>query len=140
MLNLNSTTPAAPIGGFNINFQLDSSANVSAYVSLSNGMTTVNPVSGVATLNAALGNTFLIQVSTAITSIVVTNPTDGQQINLLIYQSSTGFPVAYGSNFYGGVTPSTTMRSYSTQSFIYNAANGNWYATSVGIGAEDTML
>src|SRR5271165_6912207 len=99
-INLNNTLPAAPLGGQNILWQQDTSGNVSAYTSLSDTMTTVVPVAGVVTLNCAMGNVFLIQVTMAVTSVVVTNPTAG---------------------------------TFSSQQFVYNLADTNFFALSTGV-------
>ena len=132
-INLNNTLPAAPLGGQNILWQQDTSGNVSAYTSLSDTMTTVVPVAGVVTLNCAMGNVFLIQVTMAVTSVVVTNPTAGQIITLLWYQISTGFTVTYSATFIGYTAPSTTAGTFSSQQFVYNLADTNFFALSTGV-------
>ena len=133
MINLSNTSPPAPSGGKNVFWQQDASGDVSAYTSLSDTMTTVVPVSGVVTLNCAMGNVFLINVTMSVTSVVVTNPIAGQVITLLWYQSSTGFTVTYSATFVGYTAPSTTAGTFSSQQFVYNLADTNFFALSTGV-------
>ena len=133
MINLSNTSPPAPAGGQNVFWQQDVSGDVSAYTSLSDTMTTVVPVAGVVTLNASLGNVFLIQVTMAVTSIVVTNQIAGQIITLLWYQISTGFTVTYSATFIGYTAPSTTAGTFSSQQFVYNLSDTNFFALSTGV-------
>ena len=46
-------------------------------------------------------NSFLINVTAAITSMTLTNPTDGQEITLLFIQDSSGHAVTLASNLLG---------------------------------------
>ena len=126
MLNFNDTTPAAAAGGTNVKWQSDASGNVSAYV-LSTTPVTVAPVSGAVTLNAALSNSFFINVNAAITSMTITGMTDGQEITILWAQDSTGHAVAVSSFLLGPFTVTTTANKHSCYKFRYNAGDTNWY-------------
>lgn len=129
MINLNSTTPAAPNGGTPVIWQNDSSGNVSAYTA--KVKTSLNATGGALTINAGLGDSFIINVSGVVSSSTISNPTDGQEITLLWAQNSTGYAVTLPTNMKGGLTVSTTANSHTCQKFTYNAGDGNWYAIGV---------
>lgn len=127
MINLSNTTPAAPLGGRNVSWQSDVSGNVSAYTSLAATKTTVAPVAGAVTIDASLGNSFLINVNAVITSMTITNPTDGQEITLLFAQDSTGHSVTPPTNLLGSYSITTTANKHSCYKFSYNVGDTNWY-------------
>lgn len=112
-------------------WQQDSSGNVSGYVA--NIKNTVAPVAGVLTLDCSTGNSFLITVTAAVTSMSLTNPSDGQEITLLWQQDATGHAIVLASNLLGATAPSTTANKTSCQRFTYNAGDTNFYATSAGV-------
>lgn len=130
--NLSSTTPAAPIGGRLVTWQQDVSGNTSAYTSVAPAKITVAPVAGVLTLDCSLANSFLVNINAAITSMVLTNPTDGQAITILWAQDGTGHPVVLATNLLGATAPSTTANKHSIQTFSYNVGDTNWYAPAAG--------
>lgn len=130
MINFSDTQPAAINGGTNVSWQSDVSGNVSAY--LATRKTTVAPVAGVLTLDASLWDSFFITVNAAITSTVITNPSDGQQIYLLWAQDLTGHAVTLPTNLLGATAPSTGASLHTGQQFSYNAADTNWYSCGVG--------
>ncbi len=133
MINLNSTLPGAPNGGQNVAWQEDGSGNVSAYTSLGTPKATVGSVAGVLTLNLANTSSFLINLTQNVTSIVLTNPTDGQEITLLWIQNATGtWTVTFPANILGATAPSVGANTVSCQKFTYNAGDTNLYATGVG--------
>jgi hypothetical protein len=133
VITLNSTTPAAPTGGSLVKWQQDSSGNVSAYTgSAANPPVTTAPVSGVLTLNAAAGDKQKINVNAVITSIVVSNPTDGQVMTLFWVQDGTGHTITLPAFFLGVTAPSTTANKHSVQQIYYNAADTNWYGVAAG--------
>lgn len=126
MINLSDTQPTAINGGLNVRWQQDSSGNVSAYASSTK--VTVAPIAGVLTLDASLGNSFFINVNAAITSMVINNPSDGQEVTLLWAQDSSGHAVAVATNLLmGTLTVTTTANKHTTAKFTYNAADTNWY-------------
>jgi hypothetical protein len=127
MINFSNSTPAAPMGSRNIAWQNDVSGNVSAYIGLATIKTTVAPVAGVVTIDMSKGNSFFINVNAAITSIVFTNPTDGQEITLLFAQDSTGYAVTTPANLLGSYTITTTANKHSCYKWSYNAADTNFY-------------
>lgn len=131
MINLNNTTPASPGGGTNVIFQSDASGNVSAYYRKKKN--TVTPSSGVLTIDASTGDSFLISVNQAITSMSITNPTDGQEITLLFAQDSTGHAVTLATNMLGATTVTTTANKHTCQRFTYNVGDTNWYACNQGV-------
>lgn len=118
-------------GGLPVVWQQDSSGNVSGYVA--NIKNTVAPVAGVLTLDCSTGNSFLITVTAAVTSMSLTNPSDGQEITLLWQQDATGHAIVLASNLLGATAPSTTANKTSCQRFTYNAGDTNFYATSAGV-------
>jgi hypothetical protein len=128
-INYSNTTPAAPVGGFNVSFQTDGSGDVSAYVPNVPGGTkqTAAPSSGVVTVDVSQGSSIFINVNAAITNIVLNNPTDGQEITILFAQDSTGHAVALGTNMLGSPTITTTANTHSCYKWTYNLANTNWY-------------
>lgn len=127
MINLNDTTPTAVTGGNNVHWQEDASGNVSAYTMARK--VAITPTAGVLTLNAALADSYVINVNAAITSMSITNPTDGQELTLLWVQDSTGHAVTVASNlFMGSLTVTTTANKHTCQRYLYNAVENNWYA------------
>lgn len=127
MINLNDTTPVAPIGGANVKWQQDSSGNVSAYTALAPTKTTVTPVAGVVTIDCSLGNSFWINVNAAITSMTLTNPTDGQEVTIVWAQDATGHTVVTATNLLGTFTITTTANKHSCYKWTYNSGDTNWY-------------
>lgn len=129
MINLSNSTPVSALGGTNVFFQQDASGNVSAYMPLGGlGVkTTLAPVSGVVTLDASVGCTFYITVNAAITSMVLNNGTDGQEITILWAQDATGHAVATSSHLLGPYSITATASKHSCYKFTYNAADTNWY-------------
>ena len=127
-INLNNSIPAAPSGAQNVIWQEDSSGDVSAYVGLATTKTTVSPVGGALTINAGLGNSFLVNVNAAITSMAITNPTDGQTISILWQQDSTGHSVVIAPNIVGAPPVDTAPNSSTSYILTYNAADATWYA------------
>lgn len=136
MINLNDAVPAAPAGGVNVLFQEDVSGNVSAYLPTTGGnvKTTVGSVAGVLTIDASLGNSFLINVTENITSMSITSPTDGQEITLLWVEDATGsWTIVLATNLLGATAPTTAANDVSCQKFTYDVTATNWYATGVGV-------
>lgn len=131
MINLSSTTPTPPGGGTNVIFQNDVSGNVSAYYKKRKN--TVAPSGGVLTLDASLGDSFLITVTQAITSMTITNPADGQEITMLWAQDATGHAVVLATNMLGATAISTTANKHTCQRFTYNVGDTNWYACNLGV-------
>lgn len=129
MINLSDTTPPAPLGGNNVHFQEDASGNVSAYIKARK--VTVNASSGTLTIDASQADTFLIQVTAAVTAMSITNPADGQIITLLWAQDTNGHTVALASNLLGALAVSTTANKHTCQAFTYNSGDTNWYAIGV---------
>lgn len=126
MINLNDTLPAAPTGGRNVKWQTDSSGNVSAY--LQPVKSTLTPTAGVVTIDASIGDNFLISVTAAITSIVINNPTDGQKLTLLFAQDGTGHAVTLPAILISGTfTVTTTANKHSCAQWMYNSGDTNWY-------------
>ena len=126
MINLNDSTPAPINGGNNVHFQENASGDVSAYVQ--RRKVNVSPAAGVVTIDASQGDSFWITVNAAITSMVITNPTDGQEITIIWAQDVTGHSVAVASNLVmGTLTVSTAANKHTTAKFSYNQADTNWY-------------
>lgn len=126
MINLSDNTPAPINGGNNAHWQQDSSGDVSCYFALRKVQAI--PASGVVTLDASVGDSFWITVNEAITSMVINNPTDGQEITLAWAQDATGHSVTTGSGILlGSLTISTGANLVTTAKFTYNLADTNWY-------------
>lgn len=124
MINFSDTTPVA-LAGANVKWQSDVSGNVSAY--LATRKTTVAPVAGVLTIDASAASSFLITVNAVITSMVITNPYDGQEITLLFAQDSSGHAVTVATNLIGGPTITTTANKHTSGKWTYNIGDTNWY-------------
>lgn len=134
--NFNDTTPAAATGGVNVLFQTDGGGNDSAYLLTTASIikTTVGSAAGVLTIDASLGNSFLINVTENITSMSITNPTDGQEITLLWVEDGTGaWTIVLAANLLGATAPSTAANDVSCQKFTYDVTLTSWYATGVGV-------
>lgn len=131
MINLSSTIPAPASGGTNVVFQTDASGNVSAYYAIKKQ--TVTPVSGVLTIDASTGTSFLINVTQTITSMSIINAYDGQEITLLWQQGATGHTVTLAPNMLGAVAISTTANKKTSQRFTYNVSDANWCAITAGV-------
>ena len=131
MINLSDTTPAAPASGVNVSWQQDGSGNVSAYTSVASPKTTVAPVSGALTIDASLGNEFLVTVNAAITSMTITNPTNGQQIGILFQQDATGHAVTLAANIQNPPTVATGASTSTMMILTYNTGDGTWYGVQV---------
>jgi hypothetical protein len=125
MINLSDTTPTAITGGNNVHWQMDASGNVSAYST--ERKLTVAPSSGVLTVDASLADVYLITVNAAVTSMTLTNPTDGQQLTLLWAQDTSGHAVTVASNLIGPGTVTTTASKRSCYTYTYDAGTNNWY-------------
>lgn len=127
--NLSNTTPAAPAGSVNVQWQEDVSGNTSAYVALGAVGTkaTVAPISGAITLDCSASSSFLINVTAAITSMTITGMVDGQEITILWAQDGTGHAVAVSTFLLGPFSVTTTANKHSCYKFTYNAGDNNWY-------------
>jgi hypothetical protein len=132
MINLSNTTPAATGGGTNVTWQSDASGNVSAYVA--KVKQTVAIVAGAVTIDASTGSSFLVSVTSAITSVSITNPTDGQEITILFQQDGTGHAVTFAANIHGATAVPTTPSTTSTYKFSYNVGDTNWYSLGGVVG------
>lgn len=133
MINLNNLIPAAPVGSVNVSWQVDSSGNVSAYTGLTTGArTTFAPAAGVVTIDASIGNSVIINVNAAITSMVVTNPTNGQELTIMYKQDGTGHAIVTPTNFFGTTAPDVTANKISVQKFVYDITTTNWYSVAPG--------
>ena len=127
MINLNDTTPSAPSGGRNVKWQQDSSGNVSAYTSLSPTKTSLTPSAGAITIDCSLGNSFRVNVNAAITTVNVSNQTDGQEITILFVQDGTGHAVTMPAAFLGSFSITTTANKRSCYKWTYDSTTTNWY-------------
>jgi hypothetical protein len=126
LVNLSDSTPAPINGGSNVRWQQDASGNTSGYVA--KRKITVAPVAGVVTLDASQADSFLITVNAPITSMVITNPTDGQEITILWAQDTGGHAVAVATNLLmGTLTVSTAASKHTTGKFTYNVSDTSWY-------------
>lgn len=139
MINLSDTTPAPPSGSQNVKWQEDSSGNVSAYVGLASNKTTVTPVSGAISLDASLGNSFLVVVNAAITSMAIINPTDGQELTILWAQDATGHAITLASNIVDVTAPSTAANAYSAFKITYNEGDATWYGVPTASSGSGTV-
>lgn len=134
MINLSDSTPAATTGRQNVTWQQDASGNVSASTSLAATRQVVAISSGVLTVNAALGNVIEVTLNQNITSIVVNNPTDGQELLFVWIQDATGSrTITFSASFKGTTAPSSAANSFSQQKFSYRNADTSFRAVSAGV-------
>jgi len=93
------------------------------------------PSSGVLTINTNDGNVFKVAMNQNVTSLVLSNPSDGQTINVRITQPGAGGPytITWPSSFKwaNGVTPvlSTAANAVDLLVATYFADTGHWYAS-----------
>lgn len=89
------------------------------------------------TLDASTADTFLVTLGTNITTLSITNPVDGQTIQIIWRQDGTGGrTVAFPASIKGATAPSSTASSTSAQAFVYDSVNSVWYA----LGAASTGM
>jgi hypothetical protein len=131
MINLSNTTPAAINGGTNVTWQEDASGNVSAYVS--KVKVTLSIVSNALTIDASPASSFLVPVTSAITSMSIINPSDAEEITILFQQDSTGHAVTFASNMLGCTAVTTTANTNSIYKLSYNVGDTNWYCLSSNV-------
>jgi hypothetical protein len=92
---------------------------------------------GALALDASQGNVFANTLTGNVTSVTISNPTDGQIITLIWSQGGTAFTVSYtGSTFRGATTIGATINTKSVQQFTYDAATSSW----LGIAAANTNI
>lgn len=107
--------------------------SITASKTINSAKTAVAPVAGVLTLDASTGNAFRVNLNANVTSMSITNPTDGQEINIMWVQDATGSrSVAFAANLKGATTPSPGINTVSAQAFMYDSTNSNWYALGAG--------
>ena len=131
MINFSSTTPAAIGGGTLVTWQEDSSGNVSGYVA--KVKQTVAAVAGALTIDASAGSSFLVPVTAIISSMSITNPSDGQEITILFQQDSTGYAVTLAANMLGCTAVTITANKNSIYKLSYNVGDTNWYCLSSNV-------
>ena len=131
MINLSNTTPAAIDGGTNVSWQSDASGNVSAYVATVKQTTAI--VANTVTFDASVASSFLVAVTSAITTMTITNPTDAQEITILFQQDGSGHAVTLATNMLGCTPVTTTASTSSIYKLSYNVGDTNWYCISSNV-------
>jgi len=125
----------APLAGWQVFDQLTAAVwryNGTAWVASSLLKIVVAPIANVVTLNPALGNSFRVNVNTAVTSVVFSAGTaDGQDIDVLWVQTGTNAVSGAAGNIHGFTTPSTT--GVSSQRFTWDSTTTTWYSLGVGV-------
>jgi hypothetical protein len=91
-------------------------------------------VAGVVTMDVAKSHTsFKVNVDQTITSVVFTNPTAGEVVNVLFTQNTTGgFSVTFGGNVANSPTVNTSPSSSSSVLFSYDVNSNTWFGISNG--------
>lgn len=112
-----------------VKWTVDVSGNLTANASTIPGgaKQTVAPVAGVVTVDVSLGSSIFLNVTAAVTNIVLNSPVDGQEITILFAQDGTGHAVTLGTNMLGAPTITTTANKHSCYKWSYNSADTNWY-------------
>jgi hypothetical protein len=98
------------------------------------GQEVVPIVAGVVTMDVAKKNTsFQVNVDQTITSVVFTNPTAGEVVNVIFTQNTTGgFSVTFGGNIANAPTVNTTPSSSSSVLLSYDINSNAWYGINNG--------
>jgi len=113
-----------------ITWSVDSSGNLTANATNipGGGKQTVGSVAGIVTVDVSLGSSIFINVTEAITDIVLNSPVDGQEITIIFAEDSTGgWAVTLGANMLGAPTISTGANTHSCYKWSYNSPDTNWY-------------
>ena len=134
MINLSNTTPAAIGGGTNISWQEDASGNVSGYVATVKNTVTI--AANAVTFDASQGSSFLVAITSAITTMTITNPSDGQEITILFQQDGTGHAVTFAANMRGCTAVTTTAGTNSIYKLSYNVGDTRWYCMSSNVNVS----
>lgn len=92
---------------------------------------------GALTLDASQGGIFANTLTGNVTSVTISNPTDGQTITLIWKQGGSAFTVSYtGSTFRGATTIGATINTATIQQFQYDLASTSW----LGVAAAQTNI
>ena len=101
-----------------------------------NAFTPVNALTFAATqtINAFLSNVFTVTLTANMTSLTISNPSDGQTINLFLTQDATGSrTISWGSSIKwpGGAAGvlSTAANAVDLAVLTYRSSTGFWYAS-----------
>lgn len=135
MIQISSTTPAAPTGFINGAWQLDTSGHASVCVPTFPAKLTVTPTAGILTLDVSLARSFFVNIGTApITAVSIINPAgDGQEITIVWAQGASPQTVTLPTNLLGAIPITTNASQHTCQKFTFNSADLNWY----GIGSTN---
>ena len=106
----------------------------------------IAPVGGIVTANPAVANSFRVNVTSTVTSVVISNGiADGQDITIEWVQDATGHAVAgFSANIHGVgfltsgtntfvAAPSSAANSVSVQRYTWDATAVVWYAIAAGV-------
>ncbi len=98
------------------------------------GQEVVPIVSGVVTLDVGTKHTsFQVNVDQTVTSVVFTNPTAGEVVNVIFVQNTTGgFSVTFGGNIANAPTVNTTPSSSSSVLLSYDINSNSWFGINNG--------
>jgi len=97
------------------------------------GQEVVGIVAGVVTMNVKGHTSFQVDVDQTITSVVFTNPTAGEVVNVIFTQNTTGgFTVTFGGNIANSPTVNTTPSSTSSVLFSYDINSNTWFGINNG--------
>jgi hypothetical protein len=91
-------------------------------------------VGGVVTMDVGTNHTsFQVNVDQAITSVVFTNPTAGEVVNVIFVQNTTGgYSVTFEGNIANAPTVNTTPSSSSSVLHSYDINSNIWYGVNNG--------
>jgi hypothetical protein len=93
----------------------------------------VQIVGGVVTLNVKSNKSFQVTVDQTITSVVFTNPTAGELVNVDFVQDTTGgYSVTFGGNVTNAPTVNTTPSSSSSVLLSYDINSNTWFGVNNG--------
>ena len=98
------------------------------------GQEVVPIVAGVVTMDVGTKHTsFQVNVDQTITSVVFTNPTAGEVVNVIFVQNTTGgYSVTFGGNIANAPTVNTTPSSSSSVLLSYDINSNTRYGVNNG--------
>lgn len=92
------------------------------------------PFSATPDLDASRASIFVMTLTANVTSSTLSKATDGQPIRVVLKQNGAGgWTFAWPTNMKGTMVISAGINTVSAQTFVYDKASGNAYATSPGV-------
>jgi hypothetical protein len=93
----------------------------------------LTPTASAVTVDASQGNSFRIALDhlQPPTALTISNPTNGQEIEILFVQDSTGgVSITYPATVKGATAITTTANLVSSLRLTFDSTSGNWYTVA----------